>query len=61
MQNVTKASDRVDVVRCRDCVYGQIENDKGLRECIMLGDSLSFVKDDEYCSFGRRREDDEQA
>lgn len=54
-------SDVVEVVRCNDCVYQQrdwpsSDGDKGYHYCVMM----DFVtKQNDYCSYGERREDEQ--
>ena len=72
MQNVTKVSDRVDVVRCRDCKHCySIDSDPLIP---YDGESRWYCENFDYdwsvlaldpcrffCADGERREDDEQA
>lgn len=53
MKNVRYTSDRVDVVRCKDCEHS-LTDDYG-RMCIRL-DGVP-VRDDFYCADGERRDD----
>lgn len=48
------SADVVEVVRCKDCEYGQSYNMFGSRYCIKHNDVA--VKDNDFCSFGERRE-----
>ena len=48
--------DSVEVIRCRECKH--LEKDDGLkygRMCLMLGSS-SLCHDDDFCSYGERKE-----
>ena len=49
--------DAVPVVRCRDCAYAQRAkiNEKGYRICPA---SHMEITDDDFCSYGRIREDE---
>lgn len=50
MENVVYASERVDVVRCKDCRY------RGSNAiCVKL---WVGTKDSFYCAFGERRDED---
>lgn len=50
--------DAVEVVRCKDCKH--LEIDPGLRYdkrmCLMRGGEYGYCKDDDFCSYGERRE-----
>ena len=46
-------SDRVEVVRCKDCIY------RGQEECAMFyrcdcGEQLNWETDNDFCSYGER-------
>ena len=62
MMNVVRTSDRVDVVRCGECVYwdscGDPEDgDWDIGECKNTGTGTGV---DDYCSYGRRRAEDDR-
>ena len=52
----TPTVDAVEVVRCKDCKYSRICRDNKL-ECDILYPSLSWVENDDYCSYGERKVD----
>ena len=51
-------ADVVDVVRCSECVNGKkaVINDKGFKICPASGMEIT---DNDYCSYGERRTDDD--
>ena len=52
-------ADVVDVVRCSECVNGKkaVINDKGFKICPASGMEIT---DNDYCSLGERKTDNEQ-
>ena len=52
-------ADVVEVVRCSECEYGKKAtiNDKGFKICPASGMEIT---DNDYCSYGERRTDNEQ-
>lgn len=48
-------ADVVEVVRCKDCEYGQSYNMFGSRYCIKHNDVA--VKDNDFCNYGERAEE----
>lgn len=47
-----KAQGKVfDLVRCRDCKYN-----KGKNKCLNEHSIIDIPKDDDYCSYGERKE-----
>ena len=52
-------ADVVEVVRCSECEYGKKAtiNDKGFKICPASGMEIT---DNDYCSYGERKTDDEQ-
>ena len=49
-------SDRIEVVRCKECIY------RGREECAMFyrcdcGEQLNWETDNDFCSYGERRID----
>ena len=52
-------ADVVEVVRCSECEYGKKAtiNDKGFKICPASGMETT---DNDYCSYGERKTDDEQ-
>jgi len=59
MKNVVKTSDRVDVVRCRDCKYYEGENALVLFPCKLNGSGCAH-KPDWFCADGERKEDEDE-
>lgn len=51
-------ADVVEVVRCSECVNGKkaVINDKGFKICPVSGMEIT---DNDYCSYGERRTDDD--
>lgn len=63
MENVVRVSDRVDVVRCRECRHWEKELPDlslrgGVRKCSALG---RITKHDMFCWYGERREKENEA
>lgn len=48
------SADVVEVVRCKDCRYN-----KGINKCIHKDSIIKIPDDNDYCSYGKRREEDE--
>lgn len=51
------SADVVEVVRCKDCRYRQPVDNCMYGECIF---AASMVADDDYCSNGERKEQDDE-
>jgi len=50
--------DSVEVVFCKDCKFGVYEKGRGI--CHIRCEILEFLfQDDDYCSYGERKEDDD--
>ena len=49
-------ADVVEVVRCKDCKYGTSLKDGGVT-CRRV-DGLLMIRPDDYCSYGRREENE---
>ena len=45
------AADVVEVVRCKDCKYNS-----GTKKCLHPDSFFAVPKDDDFCSYGERRE-----
>lgn len=45
------AADVVEVVRCKDCKYNI-----GTKKCLNQDSFFAMPKDDDFCSYGERRE-----
>lgn len=50
-------ADVVEVVRCRDCKHRNTEECAMWIECSCCGSQADWCKDDDYCSWGERREE----
>ena len=50
------AVDAVEVVRCKDCMMFCPQSDPIAQHCFVTG---NVVSDDDFCSFGERREENE--
>ena len=64
VERVTKVSDRVDVVRCRDCKYWEMPRTAYGIKCGYCNNIHSHVsshrmpEENYYCPHGERRDDD---
>ncbi len=59
IEELPSAADVVEVVRCRDCRYGEEGFDPiGFIECVYCEKMNDVWGLDDYCSYGERREDD---
>ena len=56
MDEYIKRSDVVEVVRCKDCKYLMFSDCYG--EC--KRNHLGIVRPDDFCSFGERKDGDEE-
>ena len=65
MQNVVRTSDRVDVIRCRDCRFAHMTYSGEVKYCDNISmpdddggymDSL-YLPGDFYCAFAEPKED----
>lgn len=51
------AADVVEVVRCKDCVCGyKMQNGQIICKFLELGNFIPYVKPNDYCSYGERKE-----
>lgn len=50
------AADAVEVVRCKDCMMFCPQSGPIAQHCFVTG---NVVSDDDFCSFGERREENE--
>ena len=50
------AADVAPVVRCKDCRYSGFDPEYGKRWCERCWGSM-LVQDDDFCSYGEKRED----
>lgn len=50
------AADVVEVVRCRDCIYWDGEGYRGSCETPTNGITRDYTNEDDFCSYGKRRE-----
>ena len=54
--DVAPTIDAVEVVRCKDCKFGVYEKGRGIYH--IRCEILEFLfQDDDYCSYGERREE----
>lgn len=54
------SKDAVEVVRCKDCRYVSCIQPNGTIHCgreSVLGEGTVFRKADDFCSYGKRKED----
>ena len=61
--NMCEACNCVEVVRCKECVHWKkvAEDDgKPIYECFLIDDTAFAIFEDNYCSYGERREDDQE-
>ena len=56
---IDKRMNMVEVVRCKDCDNRFYDKDRNLYYCTMYY-GMGDVHDENYCSFGERREDDQE-
>jgi hypothetical protein len=49
--NAIPAADVVEVVRCKDCKYN-----RGSKKCLNPDSFFAVPKDDDFCSYGERKE-----
>lgn len=50
------ASDMVEVVKCKDCKYLEIDKGwQGGRACLMRGGDTGWCHDNDFCSYGERK------
>lgn len=51
------APDVVEVVRCKDCKHLEIDKGwQGGRACLMRGGDTGWCHDNDFCSYGERKE-----
>lgn len=56
--DVAPTIDAVEVIRCKDCKFGVYEKGRGIYH--IRCEILEFLfQDDDYCSYGERKEDDD--
>lgn len=57
MKNVEHIGDRINVVRCKDCIQNPYASNRIPQECTWICSRLGIrVKDDWFCADGERRE-----
>lgn len=49
------AADVVPVVRCKDCKYN-----RGSKKCLNPDSFFAVPKDDDFCSYGERKDDEHE-
>ena len=52
------AADVAPVVRCKDCAHAELFEGSECLYCTNFDGLLSDVADDDYCSYGERKEND---
>lgn len=50
----THDADSVQVIRCKDCMYGAPIGYDGVLLCFLNVNCMHFVHDDDYCSFAKK-------
>ena len=56
--NDTPAADIVEVVRCKDCVCGyKTQNGQIICKFLEAGNFIPYVKPNDYCSYGEKKEE----
>lgn len=53
-------ADVVEVVRCKDCKHRNTPDCKMWYQCVICGDYHHWERDEDYCSLGERREENEE-
>ena len=48
--------DAVKVVRCKECLFSRYFEESGTRKCRTMQGLYRTVDDDDFCSYGERRE-----
>ena len=48
--------DAVEVVRCKDCLFSRYFEESGTRKCRTMQGLYRTVEDDDFCSYGERKE-----
>lgn len=56
--------DAVEVVRCKDCKHKTKYFNSGkfvckMKQCVVCGCVVGYIKDDGFCSYGERKEGDD--
>ena len=51
-----EAADAVQVVRCKDCKYGEVVIKHGMGFCTNACGVRGAINTEDYCSFGERKE-----
>lgn len=55
------AADVAPVVRCKDCTYAELYEDSEGLYCTNICGLLTRVMDDDYCSYGERKDSAERS
>lgn len=53
----TPATDVAPVVRCKDCTYAELYEGSECIYCTNIAGLYTYVMDDDYCSYGERKDD----
>ena len=55
------AVDAVEVIRCKDCVFSKYFEESGTRKCRTQQGLYRTVTDEDYCSYGERKDNERKA
>lgn len=55
------AADVAPVVRCKDCTYAKLYEGSECLYCMNIDGLCTYVMDDDYCSYGERKDSAENA
>lgn len=58
VEDTLPTADVVEVVRCRDCKYGEVDDMDFPTQIFCRYNGNDWNEDNHYCSYGERREDD---
>lgn len=53
------ATDVAPVVRCKDCTYAELYEGSECLYCMNIAGLCTYVMDDDYCSYGERKDSEE--
>ena len=54
------SADVTGVVRCKDCKYAELHKDTGVIFCEINDWGGRWIKADDYCSYGERKDDERE-
>lgn len=55
------AADVAPVVRCKDCTYAALYEGSECLYCMNIDGLCTYVMDDDYCSYGERKDSAERS